>query len=102
MLIMVLFCFARVWASACPGLQKSLTCSFEGGLANLVIVLDDVNRLTSAVDKCGDLLGSLIPVHHSNMVVESFNKNDGLVGCHGISIGKCLVVKCIAPLFKYG
>jgi hypothetical protein len=100
MLIIVLFCFAQVWELASPGLQKPLTCRFESGLVNLAIALDDVDLTSGTVGKCDDLPGALVPAHRRGGMVECLNEDDGLVGCHGKAIGKCLVVKCFAPLLK--
>jgi hypothetical protein len=79
---------------AAPRLAKSLTCSFESGLVDLAVALDDSNRLTSTVDKCGDLLGPFNPVHCGGVAMESFDKYNTLVGCHGEPIGECLIVDC--------
>ncbi len=56
MLIIVLYSLAQ--DRAC--FQESLTCSFEGGLINLAITLDNVNGPTSAVAESGDLPGALV------------------------------------------
>jgi hypothetical protein len=102
MLIIVLFCFTQVWASSCPGLQNYLTRSLESGLVDLAVAFDDVNLTSSTVDERGDLPCALILAHCSGVMVESINKDDGLVGGHGKAIGKCLVVKCFTPLLKNG
>jgi hypothetical protein len=83
-----------------PRHAKSLTHIFEDGFINLATACDDFKRSTSAVDKCGDLLGSLIPARCGGTTVESFNRNNSSVGCHGGPIDKCLVVECIACLFE--
>jgi hypothetical protein len=98
----VIFCFAGVWETGCPGLQKSLTRSFESGLIDLAVAFDDVNLTSSAVGERGDLPCALIPAHCSGTTVESFNNDDSLVGGHGKPIGKCRLVKCFAPLLKNG
>jgi hypothetical protein len=83
-------------------LQKSLTRSFESGLVDLAIALYDVKWTSSALGKSGDLPCALVPAHHSGTMMEGFDKDDGLVGGHGKAIGKCLVIKCFAPLLKNG
>jgi hypothetical protein len=79
---------------------KYLACSLEGHFVNLTIALDYVHRFSFVVGEGCDSLGALIPVHCNSATVESFNKDDGLVGGHKESIGECLVVKCLAPLIK--
>jgi hypothetical protein len=81
---------------------KYLACSLEveGPFVNLTIALDCVHRFSFVVGEGCDSLGALIPVHCNSATVESFNKDDGLVGGHKESIGECLVVKCLAPLIK--
>ncbi len=85
-----------------PRLAKSLTGSLESGLVDLAIALDNVNLTSSAVGECGDLPRALFPAHCSSAMVESLNKDDGLVGVHGKAISKCLVIECFAPLLKNG
>jgi hypothetical protein len=85
-----------------PKLAKPLTCRLESGLINLAIALDDVDLMSGAVGKQGDLPGALVPAHHCGGTVECLNEDDGLVGGHGKAIGKCLVVECLAPLLEYG
>ncbi len=85
-----------------PRLAKSLTGSFESGLINLALALDDVNLMSSAVGECGDLPCVLVPAHCSGMMVESLDKDDSLVGGHGKAISKCLVVECFALFLKNG
>ncbi len=98
--IIVLFCFAQDWASGWLIFEKYLTCSLEGHFVNLTIALDYVHRFSFVVGEGCDSLGALTPVHCNSATVESFNKDDGLVGGHKESIGECLVVKCLAPLIK--
>jgi hypothetical protein len=83
-------------------LAESLTLSFESGLVDLAIALYDINRASGTVDKSGDLPCALIPAHHGGARVEVLNKGDGLVVGHCKAIGKCLIVKCFAPLLKNG
>ncbi len=85
-----------------PRLAKSLTGSLESGLVDLAVALDDVDLMSGAVDERGDLPRALVPSHHSGTMVESLDKDDGLVRGHGKAIGKCLIVKCFAPLLKNG
>jgi hypothetical protein len=85
-----------------PRLAKPLTRSLESGLINLAIALNDVNLMFGAVGKQGDLSGALVPAHRRGAMVERLYKNDGLVGGHSKTIGKCLVVECLAPLLKNG
>jgi hypothetical protein len=66
----------------------------------LAVALDDVNLTSSAVSERGDLPCALISSHHSGAMVESLDKEDGLVGGHGKAISKCLVAECLAPLLK--
>jgi hypothetical protein len=58
--------------------------------------------MSSAVDGSGDLSLALASSHCSYAMVDGFDKDDSLVGGHGKAIGKCLVVKCFAPLLKNG
>jgi hypothetical protein len=81
---------------------KSLTCSFESGLVDLAVAFNDVDLMSNAVGKRGVLLCALIPAHGRGTMVESLNKDDGLVGGHGKAIGKCLIVECFASLLENG
>jgi hypothetical protein len=62
------------------GLAKSLTHSLQRGLVNLAIAFDDVNSCTRAVSEGGDLLGALVPTHHSGVIEEGLSEHDGLIG----------------------
>ncbi len=96
----VLLCVSLgVWF---PRLAKPLAGSLESGLVDLAVALDDVDLMSSAVGEHGDLSCALVPANCSGMMVESLNKDDGLVRGHGKAIGKCHVVKCFAPLLKNG
>jgi hypothetical protein len=88
-------------AQAAQACRISHTC-FEHYLVDLAVSLDDVNLASNAVGECGDLPCALAPAHCSGGMVESFNKDDSLVGGHGKAMGKCLVVECFAPLLKNG
>jgi hypothetical protein len=57
---------------------------------------------SSAAGNHGVLPCALISAHGSGTIVESFNKDDGLVGGHGKAIGKCLIVECFASLLQNG
>jgi hypothetical protein len=66
----------------------------------LAITLDDVNLVTGAVGKQGDLPGALVAALCRGTTVERFNKDDGLVGSHGKAVSKCLVIEWFASLLK--
>ncbi len=83
-----------------PRLAKFLTGSLESGLVDLTIALNDVDLTSSAVGERGDLPRALVPAHRSSAIVESLDKDDGLVRVHGKAIGKCLAIECFAPLLK--
>jgi hypothetical protein len=83
-----------------PRLTKPLTCRLESGLVDLAITFDDVNLATSAVGKQGNLHGTLVQAHCCGTMVVCFNKDDGLVGGHGETVGKCLVIEWFASLLK--
>jgi hypothetical protein len=69
----------------------------------LAAAFNDDDLTSSAVGNHGVLPCALISAHGSGtMMVESFNKYDGLVGGHGKAIGKCLIVECFAPLLQNG
>ena len=81
------------------GLAKSLTRSFQGGLVDLAIAFNDVDGYTRAVSEGGDLLGALVPTHRSGATEEGLGEHDGLIGGHGKTVGKCLVVERCNSLF---
>jgi hypothetical protein len=82
-----------------PRLAKSLTRSFESGLVHFAVALDDVTLTSSAVGECGDLPCALVPAHCSGAMVESLNKDVGLVGGHGKAIGICTLAQKRLTLF---
>ena len=102
MLIIVLFCFARVLGMDSPRLAEPLTCRLESGFDDLAITFDDVDLATGAVGKQGNLHCALVPAHRRGTTVERFDKDDGLVGGHGEAVGECLVIKWFASLLKNG
>ena len=75
-------------------LAELLTCSFEHGLIDLAIILDDVNGFSITISEGWDLFGPLGLAHHVGMVLEGLDEDDSLVGNHVKPIGKCFVVKC--------
>jgi hypothetical protein len=45
---------------------------------------------------------ALVPAHPSGATVEGFDKDISLAWGHGKAIGKCLFIKCFAPLLENG
>ncbi len=84
-----------------PRLAESLTHRFESGI-DKAITFDDVDLVTDAVGKQGNLHCALVPAHRHGMMVERINKDDGLVGGHGKAVSKCLVIEWFAYLLKNG